>query len=205
MVLGLGWKMQSEPRDVPPSMVKQAAVAYATYANEEVHPVAVPAGNNANVCASCHALSPAVHSVEMSAGNEAYLVAWLSRRLGINLKAAKLGSQGFSLIGGRLLPGTVGPVAQFMYQDKKGRRLTLYIKAQEPSHDREAVFHFSKDEGVNAYYWIENGTGYVLSGNLEKTALLGVAEAVDRQLNTSAPVMDGFRPVGEMGQIGKGT
>src|SRR5206468_6297614 len=72
--------------------------------------------------------SPEVrHPVEVGAKEQDHLVKWLSKRLGLPLKIPVLASEGFELLGGRLLPGPDGPVAQFMYQDASGRRLTLYV------------------------------------------------------------------------------
>lgn len=65
--------------------------------------------------------------MEVAADQEAHLVAWLSKRLGTPLKVPRLDTLGFGLVGGRLLPGDQGPVAQFMYQDGQGQRLTLYV------------------------------------------------------------------------------
>lgn len=116
--------------------------------------------------------------------------AWLSKRLGMNLKAAKLDAVGFTLMGGRLLPGTQRPVAQFMYEDKMGHRLTLYIKTQEMGYEQNAAFQFAQEDEVNSFYWIGNGTGYVLSGNMDRADLLKVAVAVYTQLNTPAPARE---------------
>ena len=55
------------------------------------------------------------HPVEVGADDEQHLVNWLSKRLGVKVRAPKLDDAGMSLVGGRLLPGENGPVAQFMY------------------------------------------------------------------------------------------
>src|SRR5205085_10084240 len=65
------------------------------------------------------------HPVEVDATQQEHLVKWLSKRLGLDLKVPLLTGEGFELLGGRLLPGPEGPVAQFMYQDSAGKRLTL--------------------------------------------------------------------------------
>ena len=73
--------------------------------------------------------SPEVrHPVEVGADQEAHLVAWLSKRVGGSLKVPQLAPIGYQLVGGRLLPGNQGPVAQFMFQDASGQRLTLYVR-----------------------------------------------------------------------------
>ncbi len=127
--------------------------------------------------------SPEVrHPVEVGADQEAHLVAWLSKRLGANLKVPHLQAVGYQLVGGRLLPGNQGPVAQFMFQDGNGRRLTLYVKrgARDSS---ETAFRFAQERGVGVFYWLDGKFGYALSGEINKAALLRVAEAVYQQLN----------------------
>ena len=63
--------------------------------------------------------------VEVGADQKDHLVGWLSKRVGVTLTAPDLESQGFRLIGGRLLPaGTTGMAAQFMYEDATGRRVS---------------------------------------------------------------------------------
>ena len=127
--------------------------------------------------------SPEVrHPVEVGASEEAHLVRWLSKRLGASVKAPHLGNLGFSLVGGRLLPGDRGPVAQFMYQDSKGQRLTLYVRRDADKRGGTA-FRFSRERGVGVFYWIDGGLGYALSGEIDKPQLLRVATAVYRQLN----------------------
>jgi len=127
--------------------------------------------------------SPEVrHPVEVGASEEAHLVRWLSKRLGAAVKAPYLGDVGYSLVGGRLLPGDRGPVAQFMYQDGKGQRLTLYVR-RDADKRRETAFRFARERGVGVFYWIDAGLGYALSGEIDKPELLRVATAVYRQLN----------------------
>lgn len=127
--------------------------------------------------------SPEVrHPVEVGAGEEAHLVAWLSKRLGTQVKAPYLADQGYQLVGGRLLPGERGPVAQFMYQDGKGRRLTLYVRVNADDSN-ETAFRFAQERGVGVFYWLDRKLGYALSGEIDKSELLRVATAVYRQLN----------------------
>jgi len=127
--------------------------------------------------------SPEVrHPVEVGADQEAHLVRWLSKRLGTPLKVPHLGGLGYALVGGRVLPGDRGPVAQFMYQDGKGVRLTLYIRAN-PDATRETAFRFSQEQGISVFYWLDKRLGYALSGEIDKNDLLRVADAVYKQLN----------------------
>lgn len=127
--------------------------------------------------------SPEVrHPVEVGAEQEAHLVAWLSKRLGTQLKVPSLVSTGYGLVGGRLLPGERGPVAQFMYQDASGRRLTLYVRNNADSV-KETAFRFTTESGVGVFYWVDRNLGYALSGESDRNELMRVATAVYRQLN----------------------
>ena len=126
--------------------------------------------------------SPEVrHPVEVDAKDKDHLVKWLSKRLGMQLKVPTLSDQGFELLGGRLLPGPEGPVAQFMYQDSSGKRLTLYVSRPHPGEQMTA-FRFAQDSGVSVFYWIDKDVDYALSGEVDKPTLARVSSAVYRQL-----------------------
>jgi anti-sigma factor RsiW len=159
--IAVGWQLHSHnsaQRVEASSWPRRAAIAHVVYSPEVRHPV------------------------EVGADQEAHLVAWLSKRLGTPLKVPHLGGVGYALVGGRLLPGERGPVAQFMYQDGKGQRLTLYVRVN-PDEKRETAFQFAQERGVGVFYWLDRGLGYALSGEIEKPELLRVATAVHRQLN----------------------
>jgi anti-sigma factor RsiW len=165
-----GWQLHAGRGGVPtqaavPGFVKRAAVAHAVYSPEVRHPV------------------------EVGADQEQHLVAWLSKRLGSPLRAPKLEEVGYSLVGGRLLPGESGPggapspVAQFMYQCKQGTRVTLYVRTDAPGN-RETAFRYSVEGGVKVFYWIDHKLGYAISSaDIGKDELLKVANAVYQQLN----------------------
>jgi anti-sigma factor RsiW len=109
-------------------------------------------------------------------------VNWLSKRLGTKLKVPLLTEEGFELLGGRLLPGPDGPVAQFMYQEASGKRLTLYVSARSTSEGQTA-FRYQQEGNVSVFYWIDGNWGYALSGEIDKAALSKVSTSVYRQLN----------------------
>ena len=157
----IGWQLHaynSDRRAEANSWPRRAAIAHVVYSPEVRHPV------------------------EVGADQEAHLVRWLSKRLGASLKVPHLGDLGYSLVGGRLLPGDRGPVAQFMYQDTKGQRLTLYVRVNADD-SRETAFRFAQEHGVGVFYWLDGKLGYALSGELDRNELLRVAPAVYRQLN----------------------
>jgi anti-sigma factor RsiW len=156
-----GWWLRGEPPVealAQAALARQAAVAHVVYAPEVLHPV------------------------EVRADQEEHLAKWLSKRLGQPLRAPKFGAAGFELVGGRLLPGADRPAAQFMYQDARGQRLTLYVSTDVDAN-RETAFRYAREDGVGVFYWVDGPLGYALSGELERERLLAVAESVYHELN----------------------
>lgn len=122
------------------------------------------------------------HPVEVGADQEQHLINWLSKRLKTRIKAPNLSRQGYQLVGGRLLPSTDRMAAQFMYQDKGGARVTLYVR-RISNIKADAMFRFTRDKQLNTFYWIEGSLGYALSGELDKEALMAMAKSTYQQLN----------------------
>ena len=122
--------------------------------------------------------------VEIDAEHQDQLVAWLSKRLQSRVKPPLLSAQGYDLIGGRLLPGEQGPVAQFMYHNAAGQRMTLYV-ATTAAPRRDAGFRFASQGPVNVFYWWDGRFAYALSAGLGQAELGRLAEAAHRQLRAS--------------------
>ena len=157
----LGWYLHGIDKSRQPpmiAMVKQAALAHVIYTPEMLHPV------------------------EVGQEQEQHLVKWLSKRLGNDVKPPHLAGAGYELMGGRLLPGNQGPAAQFMYQDARGMRLTLYL-SNKPADKGEAAFRYAQEGKVSVFYWIDGNMSYALSGEIEKADLLRVANVVYQELN----------------------
>jgi anti-sigma factor RsiW len=167
----LGWQLhvslgaRESPAQAAAPLARSAAIAHATYSPEVRHPV------------------------EVGADQESHLVAWLSKRLGTQVRAPNLESVGYSLVGGRLLPGESGPTglpvptAQFMYQCKKGTRVTLYLRT-EAKDEKETAFRYEREGNVGVFYWIDRGFGYALSSaDIDRDYLYKVAKAAYAQLN----------------------
>jgi anti-sigma factor RsiW len=173
VAFGAGWlgsaewtsQRQALLAKAPPTreFVRAAAVAHVVYTPEKRHPV------------------------EVAAAEQEHLVQWLSKRLDKPLKVPDLSAQGYALVGGRLLPGSPGARAQFMFERGDGERLTLYIgslgaAASQPSQPGETAFRYSAEGPVSSFYWVDQGFGYALTGNLPRDMLLSLAGAVYRQL-----------------------
>jgi anti-sigma factor RsiW len=127
------------------------------------------------------------HPVEVGANEEAHLVQWLSKRLGHRLIAPDLAALGFQLMGGRLLPADSGPAAMFMYEDGKGTRLSCYYLSVDFAGETE--FKYREQNGISAFYWVDDGLAYAITANAPRGLLLKVAEIVYQQ---NSP--DGAKP-----------
>ncbi len=170
LAFGLGWSTHSgmsasatrQAHSQPVrEFVHQAGLAHAVYAPEVRHPV------------------------EVSSAQEEHLVQWLSKRLGRTLKLPRLHEAGFELVGGRLLPGDDGARAQFMYQNTRGERVTLYLgstPAEMLPGAASTEFRYSGDGPVPSFYWVDEGYAYALSGPLSRQVLLQLAQLVYQQL-----------------------
>lgn len=171
LAFGLGWFTHGQQQGSAAALlarqqparefVHQAALAHAVYVPEVRHPV------------------------EVSSAQEEHLVQWLSKRLGRPLKLPRLNEQGYELVGGRLLPGDEGARAQFMYQNARGERVTLYLGSTPASVAAPGVsteFRYSADGPVPGFYWVDERFAYALSGTLTRPQLLQLAQAVYHQL-----------------------
>jgi anti-sigma factor RsiW len=119
------------------------------------------------------------HPVEVGANEEAHLVQWLSKRLGHRLIVPGLNALGFQLMGGRLLPADSGPAALFMYEDGKGTRLSCYYLVVDVAGETE--FQFREQNGISAFYWVDDGLAYAIAANVSRGLLLKIAEIVYQQ------------------------
>jgi len=172
-------------------------------ANGSLLPATLELDGFANRAAVAHAVYSADQrrGVEIDATHEDQLVTWLSKRMGEPLNPPHLQTLGYSLEGGRLLPGGSGPVAQFMYRDAQGGRLSLYVtNRMTAADDRVAAtasqapaaalpegtaFRFWQDGAVQTFYWVDGRMGYALSADTDRQRLAAVASAVYASLATS--------------------
>jgi len=188
LAFGMGWLSHGQigSRTAPgqlamqssQSFVHQASLAHAVFSPEVRHPV------------------------EVTAAQQDHLVQWLSKRVGRPLKVPVLATQGYELVGGRLLSGDGGARAQFMFQNAAGLRLTLYLgaldatpaaasgasvsavapKASQQPSNMETAFRYSGDGPVPSFYWVDQGFGYALSGAVSREELMKLAQLVYQQL-----------------------
>jgi anti-sigma factor RsiW len=146
------------PQATPTLFAERAAVAHVVYAAEILHPV------------------------EVTAEQEKHLVQWLSKRLGKELRTPDFTPFGYQLIGGRLLPGDKGPAAQFMYQDARGARLTLYVSVPDEG-TQPSAFRYEKEAGTHVLYWVDRDLCFALAGEPDRARLMDIAHVAYQAFN----------------------
>ncbi len=143
------------------TLVSEAEAAHALYAPEVVHPV------------------------EVTGENGAHLVKWLSKRLDRSLTAPDLSADGFSLVGGRLLPASGSAAALLMYERQDGARVTLYVT---PGSGDETAMRFSDKGRLAAVSWQTGALDCVLVGDQPRDTLMKLAKASYASLDPSADI-----------------
>ena len=124
-------------------------------------------------------------AVEVAASEEDHLVTWLSNRIDHAFSAPDLSNQGFTLVGGRLLPPALdvesGPVAQLMYENATAERLTVFITAPLP--DRGEHYEEIEATGLSAYFWADGVMTCTVVGALDDNDMDAVSQQIYRQLS----------------------
>lgn len=149
LLLAAGWSSNSLYRNylahrLPPLVIK-AAEAHQVFGEDKTRPV------------------------ELTAASMAEMSAWFSQRLGEPIEIALLRATGLRLLGGRLLAAENHPVAQLIYEDGTGRRLTLCLSSQPI--DLDPAVELVEVDGLTAGYWQDGDLTYAL-----------VAETPDEEL-----------------------
>ena len=104
------------------------------------------------------------------------MMRWLSGRLGHKLRRPDLMGAGFHLIGGRLVNDDGTPAALFMYEDDRGRRVTLYCRSGINAGN--TAFRFIAEHGMVAFYWTDGPLSYALTGEMPRGEVLKLAQMV---------------------------
>lgn len=145
-----GWQSYGEWR--VPAALETATKAHEVFSAERQRPVEIPG----------------TRRVEMAR--------WFERHLGTAVEIPDLNSLALRLVGGRLLASTEGPMAQLLYEDRQGNRLTLYLTVEESDvgSDVEVV----KVADFSAGFWQDGELTYTIVADMEAEALLALAAEV---------------------------
>lgn len=120
---------------------------------------------------------------ELGADQRDDLARWVSNRLNHKVAPPDLAADGYTYIGGRLAATPDGPAGLFMYDDKQGVRLTVFVLPLSGA-ENSPMQHVesAKVEGVA---WIDKGIGYTVVGKLPQVELQRLAEQVRQQLSVT--------------------
>jgi anti-sigma factor RsiW len=118
------------------------------------------------------------HPIEVRAA-EQHLIPWLSKRVGTNLRIPDLKEYSLRLLGGRLLPGPIGPAALFMYENPSGERFTIYCSRSKKAR---TALRYQTGGDVGAMHWVESEIGYVVSGPADRDRLGKIAQTAYEQM-----------------------
>jgi anti-sigma factor RsiW len=180
-----------------PQFVRDAAMAYAVYSPEVRHAVEVPADQEAHLV---QWLSRRLGRPLTAPSLQARGFQLLGGRLlpgdpGAGFAAAGVTAASADPIaagkpaGKSALPDQASakvpalPRAQFMYEDARGRRVTLYVAVfPQDGAPQETAFRSVRSGDSESFYWIENGYGYALSSDMAGPELQALAGDVYDQL-----------------------
>jgi len=121
------------------------------------------------------------HPVEVDASERAHLDRWLSKRLAHELVSPELHEFGFHLVGGRLLPDSGRPAAQYMYENSDGERITLYARSELRARAITPL-RVVEDRGFRVVYWQRDRMSYAVTGRLDADLLQRVARSINDQI-----------------------
>lgn len=122
----------------------------------------------------------AAHPVEVEASNAQHLNAWMSKRLGHEIRPPDFAAAGFTLMGGRIVPSDDGAAALYMYENAEGQRITLYIAPVGSS--RTTAFQFAEQGGTQSFYWMDRDLSYAVVGTIAREVLRRIAVAAYDQM-----------------------
>jgi len=154
-----GWALRGQdvvPRAGTAALAREAVSNYAVYASDTARPV------------------------ELAAAQKGALDSWFSQRLARPIRAPDLQAAGLTLIGGRLAATEHGAAALYLYQDRAGRRLAVYLRPMEvEGTDRMKP---RREGSVAGWTWADDGLGFGVFGTAPDSDLHGAANMVRSQL-----------------------
>lgn len=117
-------------------------------------------------------------------GGPAAMADYIADRMGKPVRVPSLDSFGYRMVGGRVLPDTDGPAAQFIFADDEGRKVSLYVRSEQ-ANGVDITYALADD--LSMFYWNDEDRSYALVTRMDddqgREALLSAAKAVHRQLS----------------------
>lgn len=117
-------------------------------------------------------------------GGPAAMADYIADRMGKQVRVPSLDSFGYNMVGGRVLPDTDGPAAQFVFADANGHKVSLYVRSEQ-ANGVDITYALADD--LSMFYWNDSDRSYALVTRIDdetgREALLTAAKAVHRQLS----------------------
>jgi anti-sigma factor RsiW len=121
------------------------------------------------------------HPYEVAAAEQDHLQKWLSKRVGAEVKIPDLNSEGFSLLGGRLLAGENSPAGQLMYETADKQRLTVFISANEDG--KNEALRLEEHGNLITCYWRDGKLAMAVTGEMAKDDMIALAKNIYEQMD----------------------
>lgn len=115
------------------------------------------------------------HLVEVAASDQEHLETWLTKVVGVPVRAPDLSAQGLTFEGGRLLVAAARPVAQLMYRRADGSVVALCMIRTQNSGD--GTFVEATIGTTRLVSWNDQDAAYVVVGELNDSSLGSIAKA----------------------------
>ena len=126
----------------------------------------------------------ALRPVEFRAEATESALDWVSAKLDRKLAHPTLEPLGLELVGTRMLGTREGPLAQFIYEDRDGHRLSLIV-APHPEGVREAPLRHASAEGARIGYWRDASLDYAVVAETSDLQIEAVAREVAKLMGGS--------------------
>jgi len=99
------------------------------------------------------------------------------RLLGVAIDIPDLSANGMTLIAGRLIDLTDGPVVQVLYEDRRRERFSLYLAAGAPNSAGTSSIEVVEVDGLTAGIWSVGGTQLTVVSNEPPEQVLASPDA----------------------------
>ncbi len=119
--------------------------------------------------------------VEFPATDITSLRTWISNQVGPDITIPDFSSQGFELVGGRVVPLNNKAAAVFLYRNKKQQIISLLV-----AHDKSALNIIEKlwtRGNVNCFFWFQKPLGFALTGELDQDTLQSLTKKTQQHFS----------------------
>lgn len=149
---GAHWA-QTGPADPYPGYVAESVGAHRVFANDLAHPV------------------------EFGGDDAGRAIGWISAKLERKLSNPSLAPLGLDMVGARMLGTREGPIAQFVYEDRDGHRLSLFVAAH-PQDELVSPLIYASVGADRVGYWRDAELDYAVVADTSDLQIEAVAQEV---------------------------